>query len=99
MTAELGGVGWYPYPSVRDPHQQAYWNGQKWSEYRTVVSPVGSVSPAPALIPAAPRPRPAHVSGTTTGQAIVYVVLALPTCGLSLLWWAARAFLDRKRVA
>ena len=78
-------AGWYPH----GPGQR-YWDGRAWT---------GPVAPLPQQpVVYAPQARPRSVSGMSTGENILHLILTVCTLGLwAPLWWL-RSRLSRRRI-
>lgn len=83
--------GWYAQGTA-----QRYWDGARWTEH---VAPLEhSVQPRRASANTLATPRPRAVSGMTTGQHLVHLVLTVCTCGLWGIVWLLRSRLSRRKI-
>lgn len=63
-----------------------FWNGYEWTN--STAAPT-----APVL------QSPHYVSGLTTGQNIIHLILTIFTCGLWGIVWYSKAKLGRRRIS
>jgi hypothetical protein len=96
--------GWRP--DWRNPALELWWTGKRWHgspRPRPLPAGPGGVQPqvvyvqAPGYGTAQPA-RPQYLSGISTGEKVVHVVLSVCTLGLWLPVWGLRALLSRRRI-